>query len=63
MKAKEQFQKNVLRKLIDLPNTTAEGLVLLASRKGASSTKKYMEDILIAHEKKNSKRNSNGQLI
>ncbi len=59
----ETHTPNILRKLIDLPLDTAAGLALLAAKKGTGSTKKYMEQVLIAHEKKNSKRNSKGQLI
>ena len=61
MEKQTTFKKNFLTKNVDLPLDVAAGLALLASRKEVP-TKKYMEDILIAHEKKNSKRNTNGQL-
>lgn len=57
----EAFIPNTTRKLIDLPSKTADGLILLASKKGMK-TKPYMEQVLIAHEKKKAKRKT-GKLI
>lgn len=51
-----------IKKLIDLPFDTASGLKLLAAKKN-TDTKPYMEEVLISHEKKNSKRDKNGKLI
>jgi hypothetical protein len=53
---------HILRKLIDIPLDTATGLRLLAAKENKTS-KMYIQEILIAYEKKNSKRNSKGQLI
>lgn len=46
---------NTLKKLVELPLETAAGLLLLASKKG-TSTKPYMEKVLIEHEQRNNKK-------
>lgn len=54
--------KETIKKLIDLPFDTAAGLKLLAAKEN-KDTKPYMEEVLVAHEKKNSKRDKKGKLI
>jgi hypothetical protein len=46
---------NTIKKLVELPTETAEGLQDLAKKKG-TTTKPYMEQVLIAHEQKNNKK-------
>ncbi len=49
----ETYQHNILKKLIELPLDTAAGLTLLAQKQNPKmQTKPYMEQVLIAHEKK-----------
>jgi len=45
------MEKQTLKKLVDLPLETAQGLLVLAAKEGLV-TKPYMEKVLIEHESK-----------
>lgn len=45
------YMKDKIRKLIDLPMSTAKGLLLLAAQEGLH-TKPFVEKVLIEYEKK-----------
>ncbi len=48
---------NIIRKNIDIPLSTAKGLVLLAAQSG-TNTKNLMEDILVKYEARINHKNS-----
>lgn len=52
---------NTIKKLIEIPLETAAGLLLLAE-KNKTTTKPYMENVLIEHEQRNNKRDKDNRL-
>jgi hypothetical protein len=56
MKAKKSTKEDVVRKNIDLPRETVEGIGRLAELDGRK-TKVYIQRVLINHEKENRRSN------